>query len=213
MPDLQQLLVVAFALVPGFIAAETQAFVAFRRSVASTEKVLLAVSYSAALYLLSTVGSWGPQYAAAFGKLSAGDLPSVLDQALLARYLLLLVVAVGIGLLSGRSLASGWLRAFVGRLTGRNVASSTWVEFFRDRASAGFWLQLKDGRRMAGTILAASDSMGEQTMVLNRPKWVLADGSLAPMNLNAVMVQGEDCLLIGEVLGADLTAVPRPTTD
>ena len=66
---------------------------------------------------------------------------------------------------------------------------------------------------MAGTILAASDSMGEQTMVLNRPKWVLADGSLAPMNLNAVMVQGEDCLLIGEVLGADLTAVPRPTTD
>ncbi len=63
MPDLQQLLVLAFALVPGFVAAETQAFVAFRRAVPSSKKLLLAVSYSAVLYLLCIsweLGGQGP---------------------------------------------------------------------------------------------------------------------------------------------------------
>ncbi len=204
MPDLQQLLVLAFALVPGFVAAETQAFVAFRRAMPSSEKLLLAVSYSAALYLLSSLGNWGPQYTAAFSRLPTGAISSLVDQELLLRYILLLALAVVIGLLTGRSLASGTLRTAIARISGRNVASSTWVEFFRDRAAAGFWIQLKDGGRIAGAVLTASDSMGERAIVLNARKWVSAGGQLVPMNLASVMLQGEDCLLIGEVLPSDL---------
>jgi hypothetical protein len=203
-PDIQQLLVLAFALVPGFVAAESQAFVAFRRLTPSAEKLLLAVSYSAGIYLLSSIGAWGPQFDQAFARLYQGDMTAIYDQGLLARYLLLLGVAVGLGVISGRSLASGRLRAILAKVSGRNVAASTWVEFFRDRSSSGFWFQFRDGKRIAGTIRAASDSAGEQVIVVNRPKWVGPDGHLFSMNLQSILVQGSDCNLIGEVLKADL---------
>jgi hypothetical protein len=204
MPDLQQLLVLAFALVPGFIAAETQAFVALRRSTPSSEKALLAVAYSAMLYFATTIGQWGPQYTTAFQSLAGGDGVAIVDQALLFRYLLLLGTAIALGLLVGRSLASGLLRRLIVALSQRNVLASTWVEFFHDRSASGFWMELRDGRRIAGVVSAASDNTQEQYVVLGWPKWVAPDGALTPMRLEALLIDTRDCVLTGELLSEDL---------
>ena len=200
MPDVQQLVVLAFALVPGFLAAETQAFVALRRSMASSDKALFAIAYSAILYLATSVGRWGPQYAPAVDALQRGQAFALTDQELLARYLLVLALAIGIGLLVGRSLSSGWLRNVIAEATGRNVLASTWVEYFHDRPSRRFWIELRDGRRIAGVVAAASDSSDEQYLVLRWPKWIAGDGRVVGMNLAAVLINSNDCVLTGEML-------------
>lgn len=204
MPDLQQLIILAFALVPGFVAAETQGFVALRRTTPSSDKVLLAVAYSAGLYLLTTLGGWGPQGANSFRLLLAGDISAILNQELLVRYLVLLAIGVLLGIVVGRSLASGRLRSLIAAVSGRNVIASTWVEFFHDRPGAGFWMELRDGRRIAGIVTAASDSGAERFVVLRWPKWVAADGSVVPMKLEALLVDADECALTGEIPKSDL---------
>lgn len=200
MPDFQQLLVIAFALVPGFLAAETQAFVALRRSVSNADKVLLAIAYSAALSLATTFGRWGPQYAPAVGALQRGEIIALSDQELLARYVLVLGLAVVLGLVVGRSLGAGWLRRIVAELSGRNVLASTWVEYFHDRPRGRFWFELRDGRRIAGVVAAASDTSEESYVVLGWPKWISRSGEVVSMNLATVLVDSKDCILTGELL-------------
>jgi hypothetical protein len=199
MPDIQQLIVLAFALVPGFIAAETQAFVALRRSASNADKALLAIAYSAVLYLGASVGRWGPQYSPAVQALQRGEAFALTDQDLLARYILLLGLAVALGLVVGRSLGAGWLRRIVAEITGRNVLASTWVEYFHDRPRRRFWIELRDGRRIAGVVAAASDTSDEQYLVLGWPKWVAKNGQVVSMNLSTILVDGSDCVLTGEL--------------
>ncbi len=127
------------------------------------------------------------------------------DQELLIRYILLLVAwQCVIGLLPGDHGVYGVLRTATARILWAQRCQQYMGGVPRDRAAAGFWIQLKDGGRIEGAVLAASDSMGERAIVLNAPKSVTPGGQLVPMNLASVMLQGEDCLLIGEVLPSDL---------
>jgi hypothetical protein len=134
-PDLQQLAVLALALVPGFIAAEVQAFVALKRRLPALETTLQAIAYSAVLYLASTIAELGPQYDRSFAAVASGEgFAAVLTTpSLLGRYLGLIAAAIVLGLITGRSLARGYLRRVLAFISGRNVIASTWVEFFHDQ--------------------------------------------------------------------------------
>lgn len=203
MPDLQQLAVLAFALVPGFIASEVQSFVALRRRPPALETTLTAIAYSAALYLASWVGSWGPQFDPHFARLSADDGIGVAlaEPTLLLRYLALIAAAIVLGYLTGRSLAWGWARSLLAALTGRNVIGSTWQEFFHDRPRTRLWIELKDGRRVVGEVTNASDSMDERVLVLAWPSILDTAGNPVPMGLDHLLLDSAECRLMGRLSG------------
>jgi hypothetical protein len=209
-PDLQQLAVLAFALVPGFIASEVQSFVALRRRPPALETTLMAILYSAVLYLASTVGHWGPQFDSHFAVLASGQplLAAFTAPSLLARYLGLIGAAVLLGLLTGRSLVWGYGRAVLALLTGRNVIGSTWQEFFHDRPTMGLWVELRDRRRIVGEVASASDSLGERVVSLRWPSILDTNGDPVLMNLDRLLIDTNECILMG-ILPA--SALPNRT--
>jgi hypothetical protein len=211
-PDLGQLIVLAFGIAPGFVAAEVQSFASMRRSTPVFEKTLLAVIYSAFLYLVRSIGSWGPQFSPSFATVvSTGETSALLSPELLLRYLVLLGIAALMGLVTGRSLATGNLRRWIARATGRNLAGSTWQEFFRDRHEPGVWIQLRDGRRIVGVPTGASDQLDERIITLAHPAWVAASGRVTPMNLQAILLDTSDALLVGQILKGDVRKAGGPS--
>jgi hypothetical protein len=202
-PDLQQLVVLAFALVPGFIASEVQSFVALRRRPPALETTLTAIAYSAVLYLATIPFQWGPQFDSDFATVvSTGGLAAALTApTLLARYLLLVGVAVLLGIITGRSLVWGYGRTILAKLAGRNVIGSTWQEFFHDRPQLGLWLELRDGRRLIGEVTNASDSVDERVILLKWPQILDKTGKPTLMNLGHLMVDSDECVLMGTVPG------------
>lgn len=199
MPDFQQLAVLALALAPGFVAIEIQSFVALRRRPPALETTLHAIAYSALLYWLTTLGQWGPQYDPAFATLMAGGgfFTALTSQALLLRYLFLLAGGIALGLATGHSLSTGFVRSILAALTGRNVIASTWQEFFHDRPGAGLWAELPDKRRIVGQVTNASDTDDENIVVLAWPQILAADGRRVPMGLTALLLDTSECTLVG----------------
>jgi len=204
LPEFQQVLVIAFGLVPGFVASEVQSFVALRRSPPAFEKTLLAVIYTAVLFAASNLGRWGPQFAPSFGDVVAGDPESLVTTEFLARYLLLILSAVVLGYVTGHSLSRGVLRRVVARLTGRDVSASAWQQFFHDRLGGAFWIHLRNGRRIVGQVISASDQAGERVIVLRWPRWVSPSGRLTPIGTPALLVNVEEAELIAELAEQDL---------
>jgi hypothetical protein len=204
MPDLGQLVVLVFGVVPGFVAAEAQAFAGFRQSQQAFENTLLALVYSAVLYVIASVGSWGPQFSPAFTDVASGQPAALLSTDLLLRYLALVVMAFVIGVATGRSLASGRLRRLLAQATGRNITESSWQEFLRDHHDPGLWIQLRDGRRLVGVPVGASDRGDERIISMVHPKWVDESGQLTSMNLQALMLDSHDSLFVGQLRPQDV---------
>lgn len=201
MPDFQQLVVLAFALVPGFIATEVQSFVALKRRPPALETTLYAIAYSAVLYLATTVWPVGPQYDPAFPAFFTGDgiVAALTSPTLVLRYLGLMAAAVFLGWVTGWLLSRGPVRAVIGALTGRNVMASTWQQFFHDDTKALVVAELPDGRRMCGEAVAASDSAGERVIVLAWPSILTSDGrQWVPMGLHRLLLDTEDCVMLGK---------------
>lgn len=198
MPDIQQLFVLALALVPGFIATEVQSFVALRRQPPALQITLYAIAYSALLYVATAIGSWGPQFDPFFTDVTRGNaLTVLLHESILLRYLALLGLGVVVGFITGHSLARGYLRAGMASLAGRNVIGSTWQEFFHDRPGMYLWTELKDGRRIVGIVTNSSDSTDESVIVLIYPHIVAENGDPVSMNLGALLLDTRECTMIG----------------
>lgn len=205
-PDFNQLLILTLALVPGFVAIQVQSFVSLAKATPTFDKTLIALGYSAALYLLASLGSWGPQYSPALGRVVGGSALSLVEGDLLLRYLALLGVAATAGLIVGRSLVSGPLREVVSLLTGRNVIAVTWEQYFRDRPGKAVYVHLANGQGVAGVPVASSAGGAERTLILAYPKWVLGDGSLLSMNMAALLLDVSTSRYIGEILPTDLNS-------
>jgi hypothetical protein len=211
-PDVQQLVVLAFALVPGFIASEVQSFVALRRRPPALATTLIAIGYSAVLYSLATVGQWGPQYDPAFDGVASGSSAAAVltTPSLLLRYLALITAAILLGLITGRSLARGYARKMISRIAGRNVIGSTWQEFLHDRPAMGLWAELRDGRRLIGQVTNASDSTEETIVVLAWPRIVAQDNRTEPMGLDAILLDTKDCTLLGVLPSSEMPKLDQP---
>lgn len=205
MPDFQQLTVLAFALVPGFIATEVQSFVALRRRPPALETTLYAVVYSAVLYLASTYRELGPQYDPSFATFLSGErVPAALTApSLVLRFLLLIGAAVVLGWASGRLLSGGPVRSAIAWLTGRNVMASTWQQFFHDDTKSLVVAELRDGRKFCGETVAASDVSDEQVIVLAWPHLLSVDeAQWLQMGLDRLLLDTKDCVVIGKMPSA-----------